>query len=366
MNRQTKHNKRNRIKNKTKKYYGGKTNQGFQESRGIFDIVGDKLESFSGKTVSYVADKGLRLLGLQPINNNQESETNDTAKVDEKIGEISDAASGLVSNAKGIGADVLNVFDKGSAAVIGQINDVLESPKIENSITEAAGETAEIGTKLLDKFNERLSTPEFKEAAKVAIDNAADYTNIVVEAMDEPIDNAIDQLNEAGTKAAAGVVSGAVKVGTDALAAVPGAGAIVEVGKIVNDASKAVGDVAEAASDATSTISKVVGETSANIDEGLDKLNETKNKINEVTNKVNETTDKIPSFNDVSLDKMTPSTPQESKKVLDNLKQQGGTILNRTNKSLDDFENPLKKTGGKTKRRLFKRKAKSKRVRFAI
>ena len=315
MNRQTKHNKRNRIKNKTKKYYGGKIKQGFQESKGIFDMVGDKLESFSGKAVSYVADKGFRLFGLQPINNNQESTSNDTAKVDEKIGEISDAASGLVSNVKGISDDVLNVFDKGSAAVIGQINDVLESPKIENSITEAAGETAEIGTKLLEKFNKRLSTPKFKEAAKVAIDNAADYTNIVVEAMDEPIDKAIDQLNEAGTKAAAGVVSGVIKVGTDALAAVPGAGAIVEVGKIVNDTSKAIGDVAEAASDATSTISKVVGETSVNIDEGLDKLNETKNKINEATNKINETTDKMSSFNDVSLDKMTPSTPQETKKV---------------------------------------------------
>ena len=40
-------------------------------------------------------------------------------------------------------------------------------------------------------------------------------------------------------------------------------------------------------------------------------------------------------------------------------------ILFFKNYPLDDFENPFKKTGGRTKRRLLKRKAKSKRVRFA-
>ena len=331
MNKQTKHNKRKIIKNKTKKYYGGKSNEGFQESKGIFNIVGDKLAGFGEKAISYVADKGLRLVGLQPVKTNADIDTNnnnDTAKVDEKIGQISDAASGLVSDAKGITSDILDVVDKGSAAVIGQINDVLESPKIENSITEAAEETAEIGTKLLENFNEKLSTPELKEATKDALDNAADYANIVVESMDEPINKGIDQLNEAGAKAASGAVSGIVKVGTDALAAVPGAGAIIEVGKIVNDASKAVGDVVEATTDATSTISKVVGEASENINEGLDKLNERK--------------------------------------------KEGEKILNRTNESIETFENPngnkkeAKKGGSKTKRKLINRKAKSKRVRFAI
>jgi ABC-type transporter Mla subunit MlaD len=338
MNKQTKHNRRNRIKNKSKKYYGGKTKVGFQNSRGIFDLVGDKLSGFSEKALEYVADKGLRLVGLQPIKKNEETEeTNpDTAKVDEKINQIGDAASGLVSNAQEIGSDIVKVFDKGSAAVIGQINDVLESPKIENSITEAASETAEIGEKLLEKFNDKLSSPELKEEAKEALDNAADYTNIAVEAMDEPVNNAVDQLNEAGTKAASGAVSGIVKVGTDALAAVPGAGAIIEVGKIVNDASKAVGDVVEAATDATSTISKVVGETSENINEGLDEL--------------------------------------------EKRKKEGEKILSRTDESIQSFENPIKtadkaikdkaksaiKGGSKTKRKLFKNKAKSKRVRFAI
>ena len=315
MNKQTKRNRK--AKNQTKKYYGGKSMVS-EDSRGVFDLIGDKLSGYSGKAFDYVKNKGLRLAGLQPIN---QSESND---VDTKINEISDGASGIVS-------DVKNVFDKGSAAIIENINDVLVSPKVGESLNEAAEETAEIGEKLLENFNEKFESPEFKEEAKIALDNAADYANIAVEAMDEPINKAVDQLNEAGTKAASGAISGIIKVGTDALAAVPGAGAIIEIGKIANDASKAVGDVASASSQAASTISKVVEETGKNLDEGLDKLDEKK--------------------------------------------KEAMQISNRTNKSIKSFENPIGnsvktigKTGGahKTKRRLLKRKAKSKRVRFSI
>jgi len=259
MNKQTKRIRRNR-KNKTRKHYGGAV-EVTDESKGIFDVIGDKLSGYSGKAINYVKDKGLRLVGLQPIQ--QPTQNASTQEVDQKINEIGNAASEIIE-------DVKNVVDKGSAAVLENINDVLESPKVGETLSEAATETAEIGEKLLENFNEKLSTPELKEEAKIALDNAAQYTDIAVEAMDEPINKAIDQLNEAGTKAASGAVSGIVKVGTDAMAAVPGAGAIIEVGKIVNDASRAIGDVASAASEATSTISKVVEETSKNIDEGLD------------------------------------------------------------------------------------------------
>ena len=52
--------------------------------------------------------------------------------------------------------------------------------------------------------------------------------------------------------------------------------------------------------------------------------------------------------------------------------KEGEKILNRTNESIETFENPngnkkeAKKGGSKTKRKLINRKAKSKRVRFAI
>lgn len=327
MTKQTRRNKKNKNK-KSKKYFGGDSNE-FEKSKGVFDIIGDKLSTYSGEAAKYVEDKGLRLLGLQPIQNTENIDNPSTNNIDNKIGEISDAATGVVSGIKSVGSDIVNVFDKGSSAIVGQINDVLESPKVGQSLNGALEETAEIGTKLLQNFNEKIgNNPELKQQIELALDNASDYAEIAVDAMDEPINKAIDSLNEAGKKAAAGAVSGIVKVGTDALAAVPGAGAVIEVGKMANDASAAIGDVVESASQAASTLSKVVEETSKNLEEGINKLEEQK--------------------------------------------KEGMQIINRTNKSFDNFNNPLKTNvipqlqsgGNKTRRKFFRQKTKSKRVRF--
>jgi hypothetical protein len=333
MNKQTKRIKKNK-KNKTRKYYGGAI-EVTDKSKGIFDLIGDKLSGYSDNAFDYVKDKGLRLVGLQPIKQPLEPD-NSTQEVDQKINEIGDAASGIVASVK-------NVVDKGSAAVLSNINDVLESPQVGVSLNEAATETAVIGEKLLENFNENLSTPEFKEKTKETLDNVAQYSNIVIKAMDEPVNNAVDELNEAGTKAASGAITGAIKVGTDAMAAVPYLGGIIEMGKIVNDVSRAAGDVAGAASDATSTISKVVEETSKNIDIGLDELDEKK-------------------------EEMSSIKPDETFKKIN---KDGLNVSNRVNKSIDQFENPINSApvlsgGRKTRRKFLKHKVKTKRVRFAI
>jgi len=381
MNKQTKRIRRNR-KNKTRKYYGGavpeetvknsdyvnQSNQSVEsnESKGIFDIIGERGLKLSGKAFTYVKDKGLRLFGLQPIQQPEVEQNAATQEVDQKINEIGNAASEIIG-------DVKDVVDKGSAAVLGNINEVLQSPQVGETLTEAASETAEIGEKLLETFNEKLSTPEIKEEAKIALDNAADYADIAVEALDEPINKAVDQLNEAGTKAASGIAAGIVKVGTDALAAVPGAGAVIEVGKIVNDASRAFGDVASAASEATSTVSKVVEETSKNINEGIEKLEEKKESMTDSLTPPDINL-KTPDMNlkppDMNL--KTPDMNLKPDMTLKQLNKEGGSIYNRVDKSINQFENPISSapvlTGGgkKTRRKFLKRKGKSKRVRFSI
>lgn len=372
----TKHTKR--IKNKTKnttrnrrqKYYGGALEEA-NKSKGIFDVIGDTLSNYTGKVVNYAKEKGMRLAGVEPIrkndeltatyNSNQNNSTiNTDNNIDNNINKISDATSGLVSYAKEIGSDIADVVNKGSAAVIENINDVLESPKIENSVSEAATETAEIGEKLLENFNEKLSSPEIKEEAKEALKNAADYTEIAVDAMDKPLNKAIDQLSEDGTKAASGIASGVIKVGTDAMAAVPGLGAVIELGKMANDASAAAGDVVEAASQAASTVSKVVEDTSKNIEEGVDKLEEEKNMSENVGENMDQNMDQNMSVNEGMKGGMAK---------LREINKDSIKISNRVNNSINMFENPLqtnKKGGYKTKRRLFKNKTKTKRVRFAI
>jgi hypothetical protein len=67
---------------------------------------------------------------------------------------------------------------------------------------------------------------------------------------------------------------GIIKVVTDAMAAVPGLGALMEIGKIANDVSKAVRDAAEAGSNATTAASKAVFDVTENVKAALKPANQ--------------------------------------------------------------------------------------------
>jgi hypothetical protein len=258
-------NKRNKKHKKTRKYYGGGENAvvvqtAFKPSEGIFDILGKKIGDFASSAFNYIEEKGLRVAGLEKIHNNLTDANGNMVK------DSMNKASGAVSNA------------------INNVTSVLKSPEAEELVTSAAQDLTQTGTKLLEKFNQVASTPAFKQAVEVASNNLADYTKITVEAMDEPINEAMDKLNEAGTKAASGVAAGLIKVGTDAMAAVPGVGAAVEVGKMLNDGSKAIGDMVEAGSQVAETMSQVIEKTSKNLDKGLDDLEKKKQRVEGLTN----------------------------------------------------------------------------------
>jgi hypothetical protein len=277
-----------KIQNKhSRKIIGG-------NKAGIFDVIGDSLSQYTGKATKYIKDKSLRLIGLEPIHNeinndiisNNNISNNNISNNNISNNNISNnnLSNSLSSTTSKLSSDIVNVADKSSAAIIANVNDVLQNPKVGESISEVSKESTEI----LKNLNNKLITPELKEETKLAMDNIADYVEIGVTSMDKPIDDAIDQLNNASTKAISGIGSGIIKVGTDLLAAVPGVGAIVEAGKIINDVSSAVGNVAEAASDAASTMSKVVDETSLNINSGLKELHDNKKIANQISSRTND------------------------------------------------------------------------------
>jgi ABC-type transporter Mla subunit MlaD len=277
-----------------------------EQRKGIVDIATDKIGDATSVLVNKAENIGLNALGLERINN-------------ENIDKIGNNASGVVS-------DVGNVVNKTSAAVIDNVNNVLGSEAVSTSVQEAADQTAEITGKLAEKFNNAMNNPEVKQQVQKAIENAAEIGTIVVKSSEKPFQEAVKVGVEAGTKALGAASAGIIKVGTDMMAAVPGLGAVIEVGKMLNDGSKAASAVVEAGSEAAATASDAFIETSENVKQGLKQL-------------------------------------EEKKKIAEQ-------ISNRTTKTISQFENPLQTTtqtagGRKTKRRLFKRKAKSKRVRFS-
>jgi len=358
--------KRRRLLNKTKKYFGGKNEEvdstndknstkatdnkdntddenAFDiKKEGVIDIIRDKVSDFAVDTGDFLKDKTLRLFGLQPINENETAETGTKEN---------NPVSGLMSNAKSISDDVVKVFDKGSAAIIGNINDVLESPKMENSVTQAAKETVESGKVLLKKFNENLNDPEFKELTKEALENVSDYADITLEALHKPLNKAIDEFSEAGNKAAAGVVSGAIKVGTDAAGAIPGYGAIIDFGKMINDGTRAVSTAVEAGSQAIETTSELIDQTTKGIKKGIEELEEKKK---EAMNIANRASSSINEFQNPALNFSKNINDRINNKINDK-------INDKINKAL-----PTTRGGRKSKKRLLTRKSKSKRVRFAL
>jgi ABC-type transporter Mla subunit MlaD len=340
--------KKRKATRKTRKnkkiYYGGKDNNvlknenGDIEREGVIDMIGDKVSKLAVAVPEYAAEKGLRLVGLEPIKG-KEGTTDSNGKVDESTNNTSNTTSGIMSDIKEIGSDLVEVVNKTTGTVIENVNEVLDSPQVNKTIVEAASDTAEIGEKMLEEVNEKINTPEFREQTKIALDNAAELATVGLEAMDKPINKAIDKLNDAGSRAASGFFSGLIKTGTDLAGAVPYVGAVIDIGKAVNDGSKAVSSVIEAGSEAVETTSDLIIETNENIKSIMKKLDEKKNE---------------------AMD-----------------------IANRTKKSINQFEKPLQNissvpgiskvpttsSGGssaRTKKRLLKHKVKSKRVRFAI
>jgi hypothetical protein len=364
----TKQNKRRRITKKTrkyKKYYGGNVELSNSESvkedktDGVIDIIGDKLSGYTGRIINYGKEKGLRLLGLQTIKPNVEPDLvpEESQKIDETLNQ---ATEGLSK----IGSDVVNVADKASAAIIENINDVLQSPEVGKSVTEAASDLAETGTKLLSEFNKVANTPEFKQQTKVAIDNAAEIAEIAIEAADKPITEAVDVLNEAGEKAVAGVASGAVKAATDVAAAVPFYGSIIDMGKMVNDVTAAAQDVVEASTSATEAVSKAVKETSDNINEGLEKLEAAKEKVDNLSSSM-PSTPPVPKIDGKNIQKQIVQAAGGLKKINNEKYQVAGRIID----SINEFKDPINFSimkGGKTKKHYVKSKGKSKRVRFNL
>lgn len=285
---------------------------------GIIDVVGNEAYSIASKAATAAGDVGLRIMGLERINKTSE-EDEYSKNVNENINKVKNTTSKIMTT-------VGNVLDKTGGVVINNINEILGSEDAKVTTKEAAEKTAQIIKNGAETFNEALNDPEVKAELEKSIKKAGEFASVVVEASEKPLDKAVDVAANATSKATGAALSGFIKVGTDMMAAVPGLGAVIEVGKMLNDGSKATSAVIEAGSEAVEVASDAFIETKENVEKGL--------------------------------------------KLLEEKKKFGNNVYNRTTKSINDFENPIAATqtagGHKTKRRFLKRKAKTTRVRFAI
>ena len=285
-----------------------------KEKEGILDIIGNKITGVASSAATNVADTGLRIIGLERVNKDKEEATE---KVDENINKLTNSMSKIVSN-------VGEVVDKTGAVVLENVNNILGSDAVQKTTEKTAKKTADIVKEGAETFNNALNNPKVKAEVEEAIDHMGEVGSVVIRSAEKPIEKAVDVAANSAAKATGAALSGIIKVSTDAVAAVPYVGSFIEFGKILNDGSKAASDIVKAGSESVEVASDAIIETKEAIDKGL--------------------------------------------KLLEQKKKLGHEISDRTNKSINEFENPISAQfgGRKTRRRLMKHRAKSKRVRFSI
>jgi hypothetical protein len=330
----TKRNKKNIFLKKTRRnYHGGYVNTNNQNNQnnqnntlpqdndivpkeGIIDVAGNTLKDVIKDTGDFVLEKGLRLIGLQPVNEENELQKNN-----------------MVSNA----------FNKANNIVTGaiqNINNGLKSPEVAQTVSEAARETSQIAQGLMRNFNENFNNPEFNEELK----NFSQYATIGIKSMDPVIDDSIDLLNKAVTKGVSGVASGAVKVLGDAVGAVPFVGPIADIGKAVNDGSKAIGSVVNAGSEVIEAASVLVGKTSENFKKQIEELQRRKEESKAIMNR---TMNSISQFeNPINMNSINNQINTSMNNQMNTMNQ---SINNRMNRQMNNRMN-FNKVGGTRKK----------------
>lgn len=156
-------------------------------------------------------------------------------------------------------------------------------PSIQASVDQAAQESAAIAHAYAKRLNEALDDPAVKQDLIQAIEHLGDLGEVALQSAEKPLERAIEMSVHSGTKVMAAAASGAMKVGTDLMAAIPGVGAVIEVGKILNDGSKAASTMVEAAADFAETATETFAETTDNLKQGMRELEERKKQTADIS-----------------------------------------------------------------------------------
>ena len=250
-----------RGRNATRKYYGGQLapaqgtqidKKEFIKHEGILTELANKVVNLLKPVLKIGLTKALN--ALEPTVGSEMSQPQEPEQD---------------SRLKQAGRTAANILNKGLALVLNQVNTVLAAPGVQTTVDAEAARATELVTDIFSRVAEKLKDPKLQEQARLAGDELAIYAKILVEAMREPLIELVGILSQAGLKATSAITVGIIKVFTDAMAAVPGVGAVMEVGKIANDVSRAVGDAAEAGSNATNAASKAVFDITENVKQGL-------------------------------------------------------------------------------------------------
>jgi hypothetical protein len=143
-------------------------------------------------------------------------------------------------------------------------------------------------TSLLLKMNDVLLTDEAKRDFSVLVQKLSIFSNIFLDAMEEPLRKSMGLFTNLGIEFFEGLSAGALKVLFSTIGAVPFIGAIIDMGNAINGVTEIIKKSTNIAGKVVETFNTVIDETKAKIDNTLHLGNE----LN-ITNKLNQGLSKV-------------------------------------------------------------------------
>jgi hypothetical protein len=266
-------NMKNNVKNLLQSLKTQAVSSPIVPKEGIVEIAGESAVDAAEESAAFVGKKLLRLFGLQPVDSDEAPQDKDAAS---KISSV-----------------LFNTIDDKFGCIIKKLNDFLGSEETRATIAESSKNLVDIFTTLLKDFNATLDDPILKEEFVVTVYILGEYTKIFADSMDEPLDEAIDLLNQAAVKALGGVSASAVKILADFAGAIPYAGAFFDLGRAVNDGSKGALSLFNAGVNSVEASSLLFGKTSQQINQAFEDVKAKQAEAGNIMQRANESIQKF-------------------------------------------------------------------------
>ncbi len=190
-----------------------------------------------------------------------------------------------------------------------------------NKIVEAASNAAVNLKAASNAIFEKINDPNFVEAAKETTNNIGEIAGPI---FDKTVDKAVETVQKQSGKVGVAIAD----MGTSALGAIPGVGAVIALGREAND----IQTIVSASLDSTKEVLNTLNE---GIVEGADKYEEIKNLQHSLPNVP--TLPSLPNVPSLPNNNDLPSIRGGGERGFKKLQKAGATINNRINDSINEF-----------------------------
>lgn len=247
-----------------------------KQAPGFISTVGNVAYNALKDSAEYAVDKGARFFGFKPIDEDDQKLQQQQPPTNSLLTSVTNIASGVAHKAEQVGTIMVDTLNK-----------KLESPEVQETISQAVGNTVKATKNILENANEQLNDPQFVNDIANTARNMSENATRILKAADPSINKFIDQTAKIGTEVGSKVGDSAVSIALNTAEAIPGVGAAIGLVRDVDKAVVAGEAIVEAGLETAGAAAEAISDTEQ-------ALNEKQQEVSDITDR---TTNNIENFN---------------------------------------------------------------------